>query len=960
MKQKLSLLLTALGILLSSATAGATTVTLSQSLGDRTLSMVSKKTGESVDLGEFRDYKYTVECEPGVYELSVSKDDEQFGSLEVEVLSPDHYSATGGVYEIKFGYADLTFKSNYYGVNFTRNVDFTVDAELYDMDGNKMGFTPVYTDTGMRYYYVKGWKSHIVLTPTEIHPDYAVTDFWGTPEDKLCLYRGHEIYLSFPSDADGGLFQKQGNTHYVPFIELDPLSVETEGGVTTKTFWIPMANQNFSYRVSREGSLTNAGVFTPFYTKDINVSEEDLRLVTPKWQTHDLLGGTNYADLYLNINQRGHLRLRPGDNYQIVNLRTWQLTNSTTENFFLEPDFHYTVLNSDFQPDNSVISIDTDGRISAHKKGTAIVEITYDAINIPTAYDHALWSALWAENTGTFVVTVDDDVATALPADNIHLGYKPEAPLDSEHDILYYLSGTPGYELTFTPDDGATVRVANPVVDSENNTVSYPKGFSSDNVTTAPDGSVKVLLTFGRNIIRTTGADGKSNYQVLSAKPVSREISTVRDDNYILPGDSVTVQHSGLFHLAGKLAGIYNQSCYLTFDGEACYPLKQLAPWQYTFAGNKEGQAYIVATPSESTDPISLTNGALYHYGYGSVPGSHRAVDYGRGVDPNLKAEVRSAYCGSVPDARIDFTPMADGMKLSKRLASGYGFTVLSNDAFAAAADAGPVWTSADPEIAKVDENGYVVALKEGKTTVTATNPGQSFTIECAVDVFTQLPDTLYFSGAPYKIYNKENNNATKTISLRHEPSNAVLNADEVTLTIDNEEIATITPNKKAFSYKITGLSPGTTTVTAVCKKYGLTAKAEIIVGMQASSISLEPAELTVGQKHQMVPVFLPENTTSKDVTWSSSNPVVATISNKGVITARSVGTTEITVTDKRQEGKCTVVVKDTETGIPEIELDSSEAEVYYNLEGVASERPYKGFNIVRMKDGSVRKVIVK
>ncbi len=957
----------ALSLCLGLQTVNATTVTLSRIPNSCTITMIKKGGDTPIDLGEMIEHKHTVDCEPGVYTLSFNNEGEDCGSLEVEVFSPEKYSSSGGILEIPFTSADITVRNSSTNDKFIKDLDYTVDIDVFDQDGKEMFLSPVLSETGIRYFYPIDWKSHITITPTEIHPDYPLTNYWrtsGSTDDSIIrLYKGTEIYLSFPSDAEGGLFQKQGTIHYVPFVELTPQSVETENGITTKTYFIPCSNEKYSYRVSREGSLTNAGLISPFYDTDINISEDDLQLVSPLWQTHNLIDGTNYAELYLNINQRGHLRLKPGDDYQIVNLRTWQLTNSVTENYFIEPDFHYTVLDSEFRPDESVISIDDNGKITANNKGTAIVEITYDAINFPSAYGHALWSALWAENTGTFVVTVDDDAAV-LPDDNIHLGYKPDAPLDSEHDILYYLSGQDGYELTFAPESGSTVTVATPVVDSDNNTVSYPKGFSTDNVTVAADGSVKVLLTFGRNIIRTTNTAGKSNYQVLSAKPVTREISTNRDDDYILPGDSVTVQHSGLFHLAGKLAGIYNQSCYLTFDGEACYPLQQLAPWQYNFAGNKQGQAYIVKAPASAAEPMSLSNGALYHYGYGSLPGSHRAVNYGRGVDPNLKAEVRSAYCGSVPDAQFETTPMANGMKLNKRLSVNSGFTVLSNDAFTEVAGGEPVWTSADPEIAKVNEKGYVTALKEGKTTVNVSNTDKSFSIDCAVDVYTQLPDTIYFNRPSFSSTVSENSpSATvRNVLLQYMPSNAVIDPDDVIVTVENENIASLIKNKAPFSYKLNIKGPGKTFMTAVCEKLGLSAKAEIMVDMRATSITLSNTELEVGQNYLMTPTFLPETTTLKKVTWSSSNPVVATVSNKGVITARSSGTTEISVTDNRIEGKCMVTVKQTPTGIYDIatEIDDEEVETYYNLQGIASDRPFEGLNLVKFKNGTTRKIFIK
>ena len=35
--------------------------------------------------------------------------------------------------------------------------------------------------------------------------------------------------------------------------------------------------------------------------------------------------------------------MQPDSKFHIVNLRTWQLTNTVTANYFIEPDYHYTV-----------------------------------------------------------------------------------------------------------------------------------------------------------------------------------------------------------------------------------------------------------------------------------------------------------------------------------------------------------------------------------------------------------------------------------------------------------------------------------------------------------------------------------------------------------------------------------------------------------------------------------------
>lgn len=362
-----------------------------------------------------------------------------------------------------------------------------------------------------------------VLTATVVRADVTVT-------------------VTAPSDAVCSVTQKPGNKHYAPFIVYSEVSQETADGMTKHTFTVPSTAKELAYRVSRPGSMTITDWFKPAKTPDITVDEATLSANTEHYCSRDSKE-QYYADIYLNINQRGQLNLKSeGGYHDIVNLRTWQLTASTTGNNFLEPDFYYTVLNTDFQPDNSVVEVDADGHLTPKAPGTAIVQVRYNALG----FHGKNWSEIWAENTGTFVVTVDADT-DAMPADNIHLAYKPTNPMDAEHDILYYLSDQPGYSLTFTPQAGCTVTVANPVVDTAGNTVSYPDAFSAKNVTANADGSVTVLLTFGRNIIRTADNAGNASYQVLSAKPMTSEICYPRDDKFILPGDHVKLQFSGYY-----------------------------------------------------------------------------------------------------------------------------------------------------------------------------------------------------------------------------------------------------------------------------------------------------------------------------------------------------------------------------------------------------------------------------
>ena len=67
-----------------------------------------------------------------------------------------------------------------------------------------------------------------------------------------------------------------------------------------------------------------------------------------------------------------------------------------------------------------------------------------------------------------------------------------------------------------------------------------------------------------------------------------------------------------------------------------------------------------------------------------------------------------------------------------------------------------------------------------------------------------------------------------------------------------------------------------------------------------ATGISLDQASITLtsaGQKATLTATVALSNATNKDVTWTSSNPAVATVSNMGVVTAVADGTAVITAT---------------------------------------------------------------
>ena len=730
-----------------------------------------------------------------------------------------------------------------------------------------------------------------VLTATVVRADVTVT-------------------VTAPSDAVCSVTQKPGNNHYAPFIVYSEVSQETADGMTKHTFTVPSTAKELAYRVSRPGSMTIADWFKPAQTPDITVDEATLSAHTEHYCSRD--GKIQYyADIYLNINQRGQLNLKSeGGYHDIVNLRTWQLTASITGNNFLEPDFYYTVLNTDFQPDNSVVDVDADGHLTPKAPGTAIVQVRYNALG----FHGKNWSEIWAENTGTFVVTVDADT-DAMPADNIHLAYKPTNPMDAEHDILYYLSDQPGYSLTFTPQAGCTVTVANPVVDTAGNTVSYPDAFSAKNVTANADGSVTVLLTFGRNIIRTADNAGNASYQVLSAKPMTSEICYPRD-KFILPGDHVKLQFSGLYHVAGKLAGIYNNNCHVVYNDEIMDDGVLVGAGQYDFNSNAKVQRFEFDLPArvEGTTFATL-NGSLTTQGYGSAPGAHREITR-EGVNPNFTAGVVAARYGSLPDQHVPVNSFADVDMLKVTTEMGGRAIPVAPAALEEYFGKDAAWVSDDLAVARVNADGNVIfPVSAGQTMVYLRKPGsEQNLLACQVTV-TGNADFIPVTGISYsgdyediRIMNLSWGNwgNQQTLTAYAEPDNAT-NRNIIYTTSNPDNVAFSKAGLATVTKKSTGLwwnrsdiaGDAYITVETADGGYRLERPIHVMFYKPGTSLTFitENPKVSVDGTCQLEWDIKPGDNQAAPAQFSSSDESIATVDADGKVTGVSEGKATITAT---------------------------------------------------------------
>ncbi len=148
----------------------------------------------------------------------------------------------------------------------------------------------------------------------------------------------------------------------------------------------------------------------------------------------------------------------------------------------------------------------------------------------------------------------------------------------------------------------------------------------------------------------------------MTAKPCHRDIK-VGDEvvERVNPGDAVTVQYSGLYHPAGKLAGIHNFGGFLDYkqpaDGVSVTKGKSN---NYTMAATATAQAISFTVPDDWTaKTIEINDGVMCISGYGDPVGNHRFTSKEKGRAPNFTAISQNAVFGRVPAVVLPVGPAA-------------------------------------------------------------------------------------------------------------------------------------------------------------------------------------------------------------------------------------------------------------------------------------------------------------
>ena len=209
------------------------------------------------------------------------------------------------------------------------------------------------------------------------------------------------------------------------------------------------------------------------------------------------------------------------------------------------------------------------------------------------------------------------------------------------------------------------------------------------------------------------------------------------------------------------------------------------------------------------------------------------------------------------------------------------------------------VWTSSDSSVARVDNYGSVLALKDGVATITVTTKDGGFTDTCEVTVGNGgVPETVKVTEVD--ITNNSlflNAGETTQLSVVVKPDNATNKKVEYSTT--NANVATVDANGlvkavgegRAYIYAKSADGPSDSVYVYV-RKAAPQPPAEVKV----TNVSVDRRYLTLeeGENYTLTATVSPADATNKTVNYSSSDSRVATVDANGNITAVKAGSAYI------------------------------------------------------------------
>ena len=207
-------------------------------------------------------------------------------------------------------------------------------------------------------------------------------------------------------------------------------------------------------------------------------------------------------------------------------------------------------------------------------------------------------------------------------------------------------------------------------------------------------------------------------------------------------------------------------------------------------------------------------------------------------------------------------------------------------------------WSSSNPNVLTVDQNGLVTAVGIGTATITVTAVGTNVSATTATITVSAVEATgITINEGGYwdtfELYEGETKQLTATI----QPENTT--DKTVTWSSNNTAVATVDQNGLVTAVGVGTAQIGVTTSNGMNAYTNIRVKAVPVVVPESITINEKTdsyIQINKGETFQLTATVLPENAADKSVTWESDDTYIVWINGStGLVIAQSVGIATIT-----------------------------------------------------------------
>ncbi len=389
------------------------------------------------------------------------------------------------------------------------------------------------------------------------------------------------LTVTVPSEAVFDLFFQWNNFNTTAVETAGGWTTDSESGTKTAQFHISKSNSNYTWRLSDDTHVTEAG-WLASQSKDAEMSFSFAENAPTDRLSHDFTKlGTqtmlrDEADLQINLDPTGYAAFE--GTKRVRAYRHWQLINSDPGNIMVEPDFHWNVLADGDATVKTVNGGNTTANWADVTAGAkdSIITVYYDSIDVnPGKYGShgGFYPATQPNRLGVIVVGgtgVQHGTADADVDFNMDAGVTTTRSMDWDYNYDTWFYGAnetaPALDFAVKATGDVTVEYAFVTANAAMETVmqDYTTVVGQDGRYTVSLADFRTLGAGkgGTVILKMTDETGVSYRLVRVAEVTVTAENVSNPKEAIMPGDEVKLTFRGMYRAVNKISGVFNPTIF--------------------------------------------------------------------------------------------------------------------------------------------------------------------------------------------------------------------------------------------------------------------------------------------------------------------------------------------------------------------------------------------------------------